>query len=200
MLLDQQVLVLNKYWVAVHICSVRRALTLLFQEMARVVTEDMQTYDFASWRELSQVADGNHPLIHTPQFQMLLPKVIVLSRYHKCPPRIVKFNRRNIFMRDRHTCQYCGVQPDDDDLTIDHVIPRSRGGKTTWENIVLACTDCNARKGDRLPSECGMHPLRPPKKPSWIATLHGFHMTEDNRSLWQKFVDTAYWETRLDQS
>ena len=196
-MLNQQVLVLNRYWMAVHVCSVRRALTLLFQEMARVVTEDLQTHDFESWREISQLADGMHPLIHTPTFQMLLPKVIVLSRYQKTPPRHVKFNRRNIFVRDQYTCQYCGAKPPGVELTIDHIIPRSRGGRTVWENVVLACTNCNTRKGSRLPAECGMPPLRTPKRPSWIAALHSIHLTSDNRSLWQKFVDIAYWETKL---
>lgn len=196
-MLNQQVLVLNKYWVAVHVCTVRRALTLLFQELARVVTDDLQTYDFQSWRELSAFAESRGPLIHTPSFVMIPPRVIVLSRYHKCPPRHVKFNRRNIFLRDHHSCQYCGVHPPDDELTIDHVIPRSRGGRTTWENVVLACTRCNMRKGDRLPSECGMHPLRPPHRPAWFTTLQHVQLDDENRSLWQKFVDTAYWETNL---
>lgn len=197
MMLNQQVLVLNKHWVAVHICTVRRALTLLFQELARVVAEDLQTYDFETWRELSELADGTLPLIHAPGFQMMLPKVIVLSRYQKCPPRHVKFNRRNIFVRDRYTCQYCGQVPKEDDLTIDHIIPRSRGGHTVWENVVLACTSCNTKKGDRLPSECGMQPIRIPKRPSWVAALGHIHLDEDKRSLWEKFVDTAYWETGL---
>ena len=196
-MLNQQVLVLNKHWVAVHVCTVRRAVTLLFQEMAKVVTEDLQTYDFESWRELSEFADGHHPLIHTSTFQMLLPQVIVLLGYQKCPPRTVKFNRRNIFLRDRYTCQYCGATPQESELTIDHIIPRSRGGRTVWENVVLACTVCNTQKGSRLPAECGMVPKRVPKRPSWIAALHSVHLNADNRSLWQKFIDTAYWETNL---
>jgi 5-methylcytosine-specific restriction endonuclease McrA len=128
---------------------------------------------------------------------MLLPRVIVLSRYQKCPPRNVKFNRRNIFIRDHYTCQYCGRTPKEDDLTIDHIIPKSRGGRTVWENVVLACTTCNTAKGSRLPAECNMQPIRIPKRPSWITALHHVHMDEDKRSLWQKFVDTAYWETNL---
>ena len=196
-MLDRQVLVLNKHWVAVHVCTVRRALTLLFQELARVVTEDLQTYDFETWRELSAFAESRVPLIHTPNFVMIPPRVIVLSRYQKCPPRHVKFNRRNIFIRDQHTCQYCGCQPAEDDLTIDHIIPRSRGGKTTWDNVVLACTRCNMAKGSRLPPECGMTPLRAPRRPSWLATLQNVQLDDENRSLWQKFVDTAYWETKL---
>jgi 5-methylcytosine-specific restriction endonuclease McrA len=196
-MLNRQVLVLNRHWVAVHVCTVRRALTLLFQELARVVTADFETYDFQSWRELSAFADGTHPIIHTPNFQMLLPRVIVLSRYQSWPPRLIKFNRGNIFIRDHHTCQYCGRTPREDDLTIDHMIPKSRGGHTVWENVVLACTTCNTKKGNRLPSECGMQPIRAPKKPSWLSTIYSIHLDEDNRSLWQKFVDTAYWETRL---
>lgn len=196
-MLNRQVLVLNKHWVAVHVCTARRALILLYEELARVVTDDMQAYDFQSWRELSEFADGSAPVVRTPHFRLMLPQVIVLTRYQRVPPRTVRFNRRNIFMRDHYTCQYCNAQPGEDDLTIDHVMPRSRGGRTTWENVVLACTRCNTRKGNRLPDECGMHPIRPPKKPSWIATLHNVKIDHDNRTLWQKFVDTAYWELNL---
>jgi 5-methylcytosine-specific restriction endonuclease McrA len=196
-MLDRQVLVLNRHWVAIHLCTVRRALTLLFQEMALVVNEDLQTHDFNSWRELSEFADSTGPLIHAPGFVVIPPRVIVLAEYQRCPPRTVRFNRRNIFMRDQYTCQYCGHKPKDDDLTIDHIIPKSRGGRTVWENVVLSCTRCNMKKSDRLPHECGMSLRRPPKRPSWIGTLAALHLDEDNRSLWQKFVDTAYWETNL---
>jgi 5-methylcytosine-specific restriction endonuclease McrA len=194
-MLNRQVLVLNKYWMAVHICTVRRALTLLYQELARVVDENFQTYDFASWRELSSFVNEQGPRVHTTNFEIMMPRVIVLSRYHRNPPQRVKFNRRNIFLRDRHTCQYCGVRPKDDDMTIDHIVPKSRGGLTAWENIVLACTTCNIRKGNHLPVECGMHLLSAPKKPSWMALQ--FKPEPDNRGFWQKFIDTAYWETNL---
>ena len=195
--LNRQVLVLNRHWVAVHVCTARRALTLLFQELARVVADDFETHDFESWRELSAFANGTHPLIHTPQFQILAPRVIVLSRYQRMPPRTVKFNRRNIFLRDRETCQYCGRKPREDDLTIDHVTPRSRGGLSTWENVVLACTACNSRTGSRRPDECGMQPVRPPRRPPWTLALEHVELDELNQSLWQKFVDTAYWEMKL---
>lgn len=195
-MLDRNVLVLNKHWVAVHVCTVRRALTLLCQELARVVTEDFHTHDFRSWRELSAYAEKAHPVIHTPNFQLLLPKVIVLSRYGKYPPRTVRLNRRNIFLRDKYTCQYCGAKTDKTELTIDHVLPRSRGGHTVWRNVVLACTDCNVRKGNRLLHECGMRLLKPPRKPNWLATIK-IPPQEGDFTLWQKFVDTAYWESDL---
>ena len=199
-MLNRQVLVLNKHWIAVHVCSVRRALTLVFQEYARVVTGDYQTYDFQSWRELSEFANSPLPRINSPNFHLLVPQVIVLSQYNRMPPRTVKFNRRNIFLRDRYTCQYCGRRPRESELTIDHVIPRSRGGHTIWENVVLACTTCNVQKGSRLLEECGMKPLRPPRKPPWfIASLHHALLDDGNRSLWQKFIDTAYWEATLQE-
>ncbi len=195
-MLNRQVLVLNKYWVAVHVCTVRRALTLVFEEMARIVCDDFQTYDFESWRELSAYAAGADPVVHTPNFQLLLPRVIVLAKYQNYPPRSVKFNRRNIFIRDNHTCQYCGRRAPKDDMTIDHIIPKSRGGRTVWENIVLACTHCNTKKGSKLPAECHMHPRTPPRKPNWFETLYTMP-SEGDLSLWQKFVDIAYWETKL---
>lgn len=196
-MLNRQVLVLNKHWTAVHVCSVKRALTLVFQEVAKIVSEDFQTYDFESWRDLSEFANQKVPLLHTPHFQLMLPQVIVLQGYTRMPPRTVKFNRRNIFLRDHYTCQYCGCQPRESELTIDHILPRSRGGKTTWENVVLACGRCNTRKGSHLPAECNMHPMRPPRKPTWLQALARLDHAEDNRSVWQKFVDTAYWETKL---
>jgi 5-methylcytosine-specific restriction endonuclease McrA len=194
-MLNRQVLVLNKHWMAVHICSVRRALTLLYQELARVVDENFQTYNFETWRELSSFMGSQAPRVHSTSFEMMLPQVIVLSRYHRNPPQRVKFNRRNIFLRDRHTCQYCGKRPKDDDMTIDHIMPKSRGGHTAWENVVLACTSCNIRKGNHLPNECGMALQGPPKKPSWMALQ--FKPEPDNRSFWQKFIDIAYWEANL---
>ena len=192
------VLVLNRNWTAIHVCSIQRAIGLLVQDLAQVVTEDYQTYDFDSWRELSAMKARfeDHPMIHTPSFQLMLPRVIVLARYQRCPPRTVKFNRRNIFLRDQYTCQYCGCTPREDDLTIDHVTPRSRGGLTSWENVVLACTRCNTKKGNHMPEECGMVPVRPPRRPAWIHALHT-PIDHDDRSIWQKFIDVAYWETNL---
>ena len=198
-MLNRQVLVLNKYWVAVHVCTARRAVGLVFQELARIVTEDFQTYDFESWRELSAYARQADPIIHTPTFQMMLPQVIVLSHYHHYPPRTVRFNRRNIFLRDEYTCQYCGCKPRKGELSIDHVIPISRGGKTDWGNVVLACTRCNTLKGNRLSEECGMFPSKLPRKPSWIASFQPT-MDDGDHTLWQKFIDTAYWDSTLHQS
>lgn len=195
-LLNQSVLVLNRHWLAIHFCNVRRALCLLYSDLARVVDEAHQTHDFQSWRELSQAASSPEK-IHSPGFSILVPQVIMLTRYSRRPPQQVKFSRRNIYLRDSHQCQYCGATPPRDELTIDHVTPRSRGGRTTWDNVVLACISCNTRKSNRLPDECGMRPRRPPARPHWPLLgqrLHG----GPPRSLWQKFVDTAYWNSILE--
>lgn len=197
--MNRQVLVLNKHWVAVHVCSVRRAITLVFQELALVVADDFSTHDFHSWRELSAFGEKSNPIIHTPSFPFMLPEVIVLNRYHRMPPRTVRFNRRNIFTRDSFTCQYCGKRPPKDELTIDHVIPVSRGGKSTWDNVVLACTKCNVKKSNKLPVECGMHPAVKPVKPAWLATLIPRPPTDAHKTLWEKFVDIAYWESQLEE-
>lgn len=198
-MLSQGVLVLNKNWIAVHVCSVKRAVGLVVQDYARIVGSDYQIHDFNSWRELSRhvEARGNQ-FIHTPTFQFLVPEVILLTGFQRMPPRTVKFNRRNIYMRDHYTCQYCGIRPPKEELTIDHVIPRSRGGRSVWENVVLACQGCNSRKGDLLPEDARMQLLKVPKRPHWMSTLRNT-LRGPERPIWQKFVDVAYWNVALEE-
>jgi 5-methylcytosine-specific restriction endonuclease McrA len=205
---NRHVLVLNKHWLAVHICTVRRAMALLYQGVAHVVADDYQTYDFETWLLLSNGKTNGHRvsngdglngyvqdlMIRTPRFQLRIPQVIVLARYQRNPPRTVRFNRRNIYIRDRYQCQYCGASPDRENLTIDHVSPRSRGGRSVWENVVTACAACNAKKGDRLPAECGMHPRTPPRCPSWLATLRSVR-NEEERLVWKQFIETRHWQS-----
>ena len=193
--LEQSVLVLNRNWTAVHVTSARRALVLLYGEHAKVVTDDFATHDFDSWRDLSRFLD-DVKTISTPGFNLAVPEVIMLTRFHRFPPRQVKFSRRNIYQRDNHTCQYCGMTPPKDEITIDHVIPRSRGGKTTWENIVLACVKCNTKKGSKSPGEAGLRLLTVPRRPHWLACSQ-FNARTGESGLWQKFLDNAYWNTAL---
>ncbi|MBX7245008.1 MAG: HNH endonuclease [Candidatus Sumerlaeaceae bacterium] len=196
-MLNQSVLVLNRHWAAVHVTNVRRALILVFGDHAKVVTDDYSTHNFESWRDLSQVSDSLRK-IATPSFQIAVPEVIMLTRFSKFPPRQVKFSRRNIYTRDNYTCQYCGVIPPKDELTIDHVIPRSRGGKSTWDNVVLACMRCNMKKGDRMPGEIGLKLPTQPRKPHWLECSH-FQVRPNENSLWQKFLDNAYWNVPLQE-
>ncbi len=195
-MLNQSVLVLNKHWLAIHVCTARRAFSLLYQDMARVVTKEYEVHDFESWRDLSQYAE--HNVIHTPNFQLMVPEVIMLRRYGKIPKHYVKFNRRNIYHRDNFACQYCGRSFPREELTIDHVVPRSRGGASIWSNVVLACAHCNARKGHHLLSECGMKLIRQPKEPHWSAVMRR-SMSDQDHLLWRKFIDVAYWNVPLEK-
>lgn len=194
-LLNESVLVLNRHWTAVHVTSARRALVLLAADHARVVADDYAVHDFQSWREVSEFLE-EAARIATPSFQIAIPEVIILRNFHRFPPRQVKFSRRNIYLRDNYTCQYCGVMPPKDELTIDHVLPRSRGGRSTWDNVVLACIRCNTRKGSHLPHEASMKMLTQPHKPHWLACSQ-FNFRAQERSMWQRFLDNAYWNLPL---
>ncbi|MEW6301945.1 MAG: HNH endonuclease [Verrucomicrobiota bacterium] len=197
--LTQQVLVLNRLWQAVNICTARRALTLLFQGHAQVVFGDndggFQTYDFPEWRDFSE--QEPHPeSIHSISFRIRVPRVIMLLVFDRLPKKEVKFTRHNIFERDKSMCQYCGHVFDRKDLNLDHVIPRDRGGPTTWENIVCSCVPCNTRKGNRTPTEAGMHLIRKPKRPKWRPFVQ-FNFGIDCHDSWKHFLDVAYWNVEL---
>src|SRR5262249_27941397 len=171
--LDASVLVLNRLFMAIHIISVRRAFCLLCKELAEVVHhEDGQfaTYDFATWREVSEYRAKNFrqqddDWVRTVNSEIQVPRVIRLLGYEKLPKQTVKFNRRNIFARDNNQCQYCGRNFPTAELSLDHVIPRSQGGYNTWENIVCACVRCNVRKGGRTPRQAHLTLIRRPERP-----------------------------------
>ena len=165
---------LNRNFQAVHVISVRRALCLLYKELAEVIHVDDGRYiahDFASWQEFSELKsvlgeqDDVDDWIRAVRFELLVPRIVRLLKYDRLPKNTVKFNRRNIFLRDEHRCQYCGERYPAHRLSLDHVLPRSRGGPTNWENIVCACLECNVRKGGRTPHEARMHLMRTPSKP-----------------------------------
>jgi len=194
--LADKVLVLNRSWVAVNVASVRRALMLVYQDLARIVhPSDYCTYDFEGWVEASQMAKEGRR-IKSANFSICVPEVIVLSTFNGRFSKEVRFSRRNIFERDENTCQYCGRRLDRSDLTLDHVIPRSRGGTSTWTNIVLACVRCNMKKGDRLLSETSMTLLRRPVKPKW-ATRVGVKIGRVCKPSWERFLEDAYWDVEL---
>jgi 5-methylcytosine-specific restriction endonuclease McrA len=193
-LLDQPVLVLNRLWQAIQTCSARRAFALLYQGHAEVV-EGMQTFDFSEWHDFSQGYAGDD-VVNTVRFKIRVPKIIVLLFFDRMPKQEVKFTRHNIFERDRNTCQYCGKMFSREDLNLDHVVPRDRGGRMTWENIVCSCIKCNTRKANRTPVEAGMHLVRKPVKPKWRPTLH-LTFSKRVHESWRHFLDLAYWNVEL---
>ncbi len=195
-MIEGQVLVLNRSWVAVNIASVRRALNLLYQGAARAVhPSDYSVYDFDDWCELSQLNhDGQY--IRTPNIRIRIPEVILLTIFNGFVHREIRFSRRNIFERDNNTCQYCGKRLSKSDLTIDHVVPRSRGGGDSWGNLVLACVPCNVKKGDKTPQEADMPLIHKPVKPFWLPNL-GARIPRNQILSWQRFIDAAYWDAEL---
>lgn len=199
-ILQEQVLVLNRLWQAVNICSVRRALSLLFEGHAQVVYSDdtgaFQTFGFQEWSDFSGQDHDEAESIHTISFRIRVPRVIVLMFYDRMPKKEVKFTRHNIFERDRNTCQYCGGVFDRKELNLDHVVPRDHGGPTTWENIVCSCIPCNTRKANKTPREAGMQLIRKPKKPKWRPFVQINFGTKRHES-WRHFVDIAYWNVEL---
>ncbi|MCD6082939.1 HNH endonuclease, partial [Candidatus Aerophobetes bacterium] len=146
----------------------------------------------------SQNSADNGDVIRTITYKIKVPRVILLMIYDKLPPREVKFTRRNIYRRDKNTCQYCGKTFRPEELNIDHVVPLSRGGKDTWENVVCSCISCNLRKGNKTLKEAGMRLIRKPKKPEW-RTFIKENLANIKEESWKSFLDVAYWNVELDQ-
>jgi 5-methylcytosine-specific restriction endonuclease McrA len=197
-LLNENVLVLNRLWQAINVCTAERAFTLLYMGHAEVVVEEggnFQTFDFTEWRDVSRGHSGDD-MVNTVSFKIRIPRVILLLFFDHLPHKEVKFTRHNIFERDRNTCQYCGKRFDRRELNLDHVIPRDRGGTTTWENIVCACVPCNTRKANRMPVEAGMHLIKKPKRPKWRPFVN-VTISAVAHDSWKHFLDLAYWNVEL---
>lgn len=191
--LNRPTLVLNRSWQPVGVATVSRSLVLLWNDSARVVDpHDYQLYTWADWSRL--IPRDEEPFIQAVRMRLRVPEVISLTKYDRIPTNAVTFSRRNIYKRDRTTCQYCGIQPGTEELTIDHVNPRAQGGTSTWENCVLACVACNKRKADRTPEQAGMPLRKQPVRPMWKP----LYATRDVRiDSWSRFVSEAYWNVEL---
>jgi len=201
--LESNVLVLNKHYAAVRVVSAKRAFVMLFKRIAEIIAvEDSQyvSYDFDSWREVSQFRAKyqreHHDWVRCVKFELAVPRIIRLLFYDRLPRQPVKFNRRNIYARDGNRCQYCGRKFPTNELSLDHVVPRSRGGDTAWSNIVCCCVDCNVRKGGRVPNEAHMRLIAEPTKPkrSPVITLR---LSSEKFASWRQFLDAAYWNVEL---
>ncbi len=182
--LDRPTLVLNRSWQPVHVTTVARSLILLWNDAARVVDpEDYQALTWDDWAR-REPAEGM-PCIRSARLTLPVPEVIALAHYDRLPSTAITFSRRYVGKRDHYTCQYCGIQPGVDAITIDHVIPRSQGGTSTWTNCVAACEPCNARKSDRTPEHAGMKLRHRPVRPEWKP----FYASQGVRiESWARFV------------
>jgi 5-methylcytosine-specific restriction endonuclease McrA len=193
--LERPTLVLNRNWQPVRVAPVARALTLLWNEAAHVVDpDDFRLHTWSDWARLAP-RDGE-AFIRTVRFRLRVPEVLTLTRHDKPRQNAVTFSRRNVFKRDHNTCQYCGDQPGTEELTIDHVHPRSLGGQTTWENCVLACVSCNTRKANRTPDRAGMRLKKTPIRPAWKPL---YDTSTPRIASWSRFLSEAYWNVSLEE-
>jgi 5-methylcytosine-specific restriction endonuclease McrA len=233
---NKKVLVLNKSWNAIGVVTLERAIVMLFtpcrdrngeilrdaqgEEIpkAKIIdpTRDFQDFTWKKWSELKVRMDDE--VVRSANMVFRVPEVILLTKYDKMPQHKIHFSRRTIYKRDGNRCQYCGVAPGTEELTIDHVIPRSAGGKTTWENCVLACVGCNSKKADRMPEATTIvkhvdgktvhvpaftvffndkvvpkKTIRKPKKPT-VPLFRG----DARIKSWEAFLGAAFWEVELD--
>lgn len=197
-MINSSVLVLNKAFYPVHVTTVRRAFCLLYNGIAKVVDAQYNLFDFTSWREVSLSLSDD--VIGTVDRLIKVPRVIVILTFDRFPKRGVRFNRYNIFSRDRDTCQYCGKRFPRGELSLDHVVPLSRGGHTSWTNVVCSCVECNKRKGGRLPEETGMRLHKKPVKPVWNPE-YSVSFRSTIYKEWIPFlniVDFTYWNLELE--
>ncbi len=205
--LESSVLVLNKFFAAVHVVNAKRAFAMLCKESAEVVSIDdgqYNSYDFTSWVDVSAFKaecglpdDDQYESIKTFSLEIRVPKIIRLVVYDKLPKANIKFNRKNIFARDKNRCQYCGKRVPTSELSLDHVIPRTQGGTSNWKNIVCACTNCNKNKGGRRPEEAGMKLICRPVKPRHCPIIQ-LKLGSNKYNSWKQFLSNAYWSVPLE--
>ena len=176
-MINLPVLVLNQNYEPLNICRARRAVVLIYQGRAEML-------------------ENGSGFVHSANYTFPLPSVVRLAYMIKRPRPERRLTRLEVFNRDRYTCQYCGKQPGLNELTLDHVKPRSQGGESKWNNCVLACVSCNHRKADRTPEQAKMRLRHPAVQPKWNP-LYAAH--ELRNESWSKFVSEAYWTTELKQ-
>lgn len=168
-MLHSPVLVLNATYEPVNVCAARRAIILILNGVA------------------SAEEEANH-VVHSPSLAMRLPSVIRLLEYRRIPHQARALSRKNILIRDRNTCQFCGEVLPSSELTLDHVTPRSQGGKSAWENLVACCHPCNNQKGDRTPEQARMKLLRQPRPFNLHTSRHLMRLMAGGNGQWRKYL------------
>jgi 5-methylcytosine-specific restriction endonuclease McrA len=185
--LNNDVLVLNKNWFPIHVKSVREAICDVVSGFANVIDVSDSYLPVYEWEEWVIVDIKNdEDFIQSAKCKIKIPKVIVLKYYDDIPELEIRLTRKNLLLRDQSSCQYCNKRLHKD-YTIDHVIPKSRGGKHTWDNVVACCFSCNSKKGNKTPKESRMSLLKKPIKPQW----HPISMIVKNENIpeeWSKFI------------
>lgn len=196
-MIDGPALVLNRSFSPVQITSIKRALCLVFKGLAHFVDENYQMYDFGSWAELSVSQEDEK--IQLTSAVMRVPRVIMLNFFDKLPRAHVRLCRENIYLRDKNTCQYCYKRFPRSELNIDHVVPVSQGGDTSWRNLVCSCVPCNQKKGGRTPTQARMPLLKKPVTPHHSLFMHVSPKPHlfDAWQIYMNPADFAYWRMEL---
>lgn len=198
--LNRKVLVLNKSMTAINVVSMKRAIKLLCKTdqfggpKAHIIDEDCMPWTWEEWREiLPEEGEDNIQGIYR------IPEIIKVNTFDRVPKKRVHFSRAAIFKRDKNRCQFCGARPGTPELNLDHIEPRSKGGETTWENVVCACVECNSLKADKRPEDvrCRKFPNgmpRPkPRRPTYNMIRGDIHYKS-----WSQWLSVSFWNTELE--
>lgn len=184
-------LVLNKLYVPIHIIDWKRSINLLYAKEARSLDQDLIPYNFEDWVTLCNMPDFDNSYynyINSISLSVAVPDILVLRDYKLIPRRDIKYSRDNVFHRDDNRCAYCGKHFKRGELTIDHVIPKSKGGDNSWKNIISSCKKCNNKKGDRTLEEAGMKLLFQPTEPKWKDAISKAATRPNLRPNWLIFM------------
>lgn len=195
----RETLVLNRSFFAIQIISWDKVMSLLYRGQAVAVDSDYRLYDFDSWKEWSQArTDYPNGVVHGVNFSIAVPEIIQLTYFNELPRHEAKFNRKTLYQQYKQRCCYCGKRFSTSELNLDHVIPKSRGGKTNWENVITSCHRCNTLKGNRTPEEAGMQlhfkPSEPLWKPAYAVSLGSLQI----KLSWRRFINMVYWNSTLE--
>lgn len=204
--LAESVLVLNKSYAPINVIPLYRAISLLSRERAEVVYIEngyYKSYNLTSWLGFTEMKNSegltsDNDIVYGIEKKLLVPKIIRTLYFDKVPHRSVVLTRRNVFLRDDFTCMFCGKKLPSQELNIDHIIPKCKGGKTTWENVVCSCFRCNNKKGSKSLEESKMKLIRKPYKPKYSLAIFE-RIKEPKYKAWKDFISQAYWNTPLEK-
>lgn len=193
--LTEKVLVVNKLYIPVHLVQVKRAISLLYRDKAEVIVVkngQFLNFSFDDWTvdRNSSLPNGRCSVVHTPSLKIQVPRIIRLQEYKDWQSNEIHLNRRNVFARDHYRCQYCGEFKSKGELSLDHVVPLSQGGETSWSNLVAACRSCNVRKGGRLLKNTDMSLSKAPQPPSTHPVLKR-KLQEEKYQPWKVFIEDS---------
>ena len=203
--LQTSVLLLNQSMIALGVINAKRTFCLLYRHSAEIIDvhdRSFQFYTIDNWSDISRyrkekgIIDDKFQYIETANQVFLIPKVVRLVNYNDFSFDVV-LNRRNIYARDNNECQYCGQHFPTHELSIDHVLPVSKGGRTKWDNVVCSCVLCNNRKGGKTPKQANMRLIKEPHVPRKDPRIRT-KLRQEQYKCWKLFLDEAYWNVELE--